>query len=262
MIPVSVAAIVLYAIALVLVGSRLTHEKGPNRKAVAAIAAVAVAAHAYLINNMMFAVEGQNFSIINVISLVSLIISLSFVVVMSRVKVIVMVPVVFALSILSIAAMMFIPDTYTTHFDNEPELTSHIVLSLLAYSVLMIAALYAVQLNAIQNRLKSRKLALSPGLPPLLTVEKQLYHLVMAGIILLSLSLATGFIFLEDMFAEGKGHKSILSMLAWLVYAHLLIQHYRQGVRIRTAVLYTWTGALLLSVAYFGARIVKEFILS
>ena len=45
---------------------------------------------------------------------------------------------------------------------------------------------------------------LSPGIPPLMTVEKQLYHLVIIGVILLSLSLATGFIFLEDMFADGK----------------------------------------------------------
>ncbi|GLP97180.1 cytochrome C assembly family protein [Paraferrimonas sedimenticola] len=261
MILMSIGAIAFYAVALVMVASRLTHEKGPNRSLVAGLGAAAVICHALLVYQHMFAVEGQDFSVINVGSLVCLIISASFVVILNRVKVMVMVPVVFALSIVSIAVMMLIPDNYTTHFETAPELSVHIVLSLLAYSVLMIAALYAVQLNAIQNKLKNRQLILSPALPPLMTVEKQLYHLVMAGVILLTLSLATGFIFLDDMFAEGKGHKAILSMLAWAVYTHLLVQHYRRGVRIRTAVLYTWIGAILLSLAYFGARIVKEMIL-
>jgi len=132
----------------------------------------------------------------------------------------------------------------------------------MAYSALMIAALYAIQLAMIQNKLKKKQLMLSPSIPPLMTVEKQLYHLVIIGVILLSLSLATGFIFLDDMFADGKGHKAILSIIAWFVYIAMLWQQYWVGCKIRTAVIYTLTGATLLSLAYFGARIVKELILS
>lgn len=99
-------------------------------------------------------------------------------------------------------------------------------------------------------------------MPPLMTVEKQLYHLIIIGFILLSLSLVTGFIFLEDMFGDGKGHKAILSIIAWVVYAVMLWQQYTVGCRIRTAVIYSLSGASLLSLAYFGARIVKELILN
>jgi len=96
----------------------------------------------------------------------------------------------------------------------------------------------------------------------LMTVEKQLYHLILIGFMLLSLSLVTGFIFLEDMFGNGQGHKATLSIMAWIVYAIMLWQQYTVGCRIRTAVIYSLSGAGLLSLAYFGARIVKELILS
>lgn len=180
---------------------------------------------------------------------------------MFRLKVIVVVPVVYACSILSVALLWLVPPKFILHFENHPEVLVHVVLSLMAYSALMIAALYAIQLALIQKRLKNKQLVFSPSMPPLLTVEKQLYHLVIIGVALLSLSLATGFIFLEDMFGEGKGHKAILSIVAWAVYVAMLWQHYRVGCKIRTAVIYTLTGAVLLSLAYFGARIVKELII-
>ena len=171
------------------------------------------------------------------------------------------VPVVYACSVISVALLWLLPPKFIIHFELYPEVLAHVVLSLMAYSALMIAALYAIQLAMIQNKLKKKQLMLSPAIPPLMTVEKQLYHLVIIGVVLLSLSLATGFIFLDDMFAEGKGHKAILSIVAWFTYIAMLAQQYWVGCKIRTAVAYTLTGATLLSLAYFGARIVKELIL-
>ncbi|GGI69289.1 cytochrome C assembly family protein [Shewanella gelidii] len=257
----SASALLFYCIALVLVTSRLFHADGPNRKLVAASAAVAVVLHGFILYQAIFTQEGQNFSITNVISSVSWIIAFTFTLVMSRIKVIVVVPVVFALSMMSVALMWLLPPKYITQFDANPAVLTHVVLSLVAYSALMIAALYAIQLSFIQKKLKQKQFMLSPAIPPLMTVEKQLYHLVIMGLIMLSLSLATGFIFLEDMFGDGKGHKAILSIMAWCVYVAMLWQHFKVGCRIRTAVLYTLTGASLLTLAYFGARVVKEVIL-
>jgi len=258
----SAAAMFFYCIALVLVTSRLFHPDGPNRKAVAGIAAIAVILHAAALSQAIFTTDGQNFSLTNVISLVNWIIAFTFTVMMFRLKVIVVVPVVYACSVLSVALLWLLPPKFIIHFELYPEVLAHVVLSLMAYSALMIAALYAIQLAMIQNKLKKKQLMLSPSIPPLMTVEKQLYHLVIIGVILLSLSLATGFIFLDDMFADGKGHKAILSIMAWFVYIAMLWQQYWVGCKIRTAVIYTLTGATLLSLAYFGARIVKELILS
>ncbi|GIU41793.1 cytochrome C assembly family protein [Shewanella colwelliana] len=258
----SASAIFFYSIALVLVVSRLFHADGPNRKAVAGFAAVAVVLHAAALSQAIFTGDGQNFSLTNVISMVNWIIAFTFTILMFRLKVIVVVPVVYACSVISVALLWLLPPEFITHFELYPEVLAHVVLSLMAYSALMIAALYAIQLAMIQSKLKKKQLMLSPAIPPLMTVEKQLYHLVIIGVVLLSLSLATGFIFLDDMFAEGKGHKALLSIAAWFTYIAMLAQQYWVGCRIRTAVIYTLTGATLLSLAYFGARIVKELILS
>ena len=257
----SASAMIFYCLALILVTSRLFHADGPNRAAVTSVAAIAVLLHGVALWQAIFTLDGQNFSLTNVISLVNWIIAFTFTLLMFRLKVIIVVPVVYACSVLSVALLWLIPPQYITHFELHPEVLAHVVLSLMAYSTLMIAALYAIQLSVIQSKLKKKQLIISPAMPPLMTVEKQLYHLVIIGVILLSMSLATGFIFLEDMFADGKGHKAILSILAWFVYIVMLWQQYSVGCKIRTAVIYTLTGAGLLSLAYFGARIVKELIL-
>lgn len=258
----STSAMLFYSIALVLVASKLLHADGPNRRLVAAFAAIAVICHAGALSQATFTIEGQNFSLTNVISMVNWIIAFSFTILMFRLKVIVVVPVVYIGAILSVALLWLVPPEYITHFEVNPAILIHVVLSLIAYSTLMIAALYAIQLYIIQNQLKSKKLIISPTMPPLMTVEKQLYLLVLVGFTLLSLSLVTGFIFLEDMFAEGKGHKAILSIVAWFCYIIMLTQQYLIGCKVRSAIAYTLSGASLLTLAYFGARIVKELILT
>ncbi|GGP85674.1 cytochrome C assembly family protein [Shewanella ulleungensis] len=258
----SAGAMLFYCIALILVTSRLFHVQGPNRKAVMIASSIAVVFHGLALSNAIFTVDGQNFSLTNVISLVNWIIAFTFTITMPRLKVIIVVPVVYACSVLSVALLWLLPPQFMTHFELHPEILAHVVLSLMAYSALMIAALYAIQLSFIQNKLKKKQMMMSPAMPPLMTVERQLYHLIIIGFVLLSLSLVTGFVYLDDMFVDGKGHKAILSMMAWVVYAIMLWQQYTVGCRIRTAVIYSLSGAGLLSLAYFGARIVKELILS
>ncbi|WP_246745497.1 cytochrome c biogenesis protein CcsA, partial [Vibrio cholerae] len=67
--------------------------------------------------------------------------------------------------------------------------------------------------------------------PPLLLVERQLFKIILIGNLLLTGTLLTGFIFVQDMFAQGKAHKGILSFVAWIVYSILLWGHYRKGWR-------------------------------
>ncbi len=93
-------------------------------------------------------------------------------------------------------------------------------------------------------------------------VERQLFKIILIGTGLLTLTLITGSIFLEDMFARGTAHKSILSLVAWFVYSTLLWGHYRKGWRGRKVTWYAVAGASLLTLAYFGSRFVREIILS
>jgi ABC-type uncharacterized transport system permease subunit len=256
-----VLTMMFYVVALIVVSRRLFHVGGPNRSLATAAGAIAVVLHAVVLAQAIFTPEGQNFSVSNVFSLVNWLIALTFTVLIFRLKVMVVVPVVYGCAIVSVGLMWLIPSTYVGHFDAHPVVLAHVILSLMAFSTLMIAALYAIQLWVILNKLKTKQLIKTPSMPPLLTLEKQLYQLVIIGMILLSLSIVTGFISLNDIFVGGMGHKMVLSILAWWVYVVMLWQQYSKGCKIRTAVIYTLSGAGLIFLAYFAARIVNELIL-
>mgnify|MGYP003663461656 CR=1 FL=1 len=256
-----VLTMMFYVVALIVVSRQLFRVGGPNRHLTTAAGAIAVVLHAMVLAQAIFTPEGQNFSVSNVFSLVNWLIALTFTVLIFRLKVMVVVPVVYGCAIVSVGLMWLIPSTYVGHFDAHPAVLVHVILSLMAFSTLMIAALYAIQLWVILNKLKTKQLIKTPSMPPLLTLEKQLYQLVIMGMVLLSLSIGTGFISLNNIFVGGMRHKMVLSILAWWVYVAMLWQLYSKGCKIRTAVIYTLSGAVLIFLAYFAARIVNELIL-
>lgn len=138
----------------------------------------------------------------------------------------------------------------------------HVLLSMLAYSLLTLASVQAVLLAIQDGYLRARH----PGgfiraLPPLMTMESLLFEMIGAGFVLLTLALLSGFAFLEDMFAQHLVHKTVLSVLAWVVFGALLIGRFRYGWRGRTAIIWTLTGFVILILAYFGSKAVLELIL-
>ena len=143
----SASAMFFYSITLVLVAGRLFHAEGPNRRLVAGFAAIGVVLHAAALSQAIMTADGQNFSLTNVISMVNWIIAFTFTVMLFRLKMIVVVPVVYACSVISVALLWLVPPEFITHFDIHPDILVHVVLSLMAYSALMIAALYAIQLD-------------------------------------------------------------------------------------------------------------------
>ncbi len=144
------------------------------------------------------------------------------------------------------------------------EMTAHIFSSLLAYSFLNIAAIQAMLLAAQDACLRSRHPDgwLVRSLPSLQSMEALMFQLIGAGLLLLTLSLITGFLFLENMFAQHLAHKTILSLLAWLVFAILLLGRTRYGWRGRLAIRWTLGGFISLMLAYFGSKLVLELILN
>ena len=138
----------------------------------------------------------------------------------------------------------------------------HVLLSVLAYAVLSLAAAQA-GLVSIQRHYLSRH---RPGgfmhaLPPLETTERLLFALLTAGFGLLTLSLASGFFYLEDMFAQHLVHKTVLSCLAWAIFGVLLFGRWRFGWRGRRAVQLALSGFGVLILGYFGSKLVLELVL-
>ena len=141
-------------------------------------------------------------------------------------------------------------------------LASHVILSIIAYSLLTIATLQAVLLSYQNRHLKSRTgLQYLRYLPPLQTMEALLFEFVLVGEILLTLSILSGFIFLDNIFAQHLVHKTAFSIAAWFVYGFLLWGKYKLGWRGNTAIRWTLAGFLFLMLAYFGSKLVLEIIL-
>jgi ABC-type uncharacterized transport system permease subunit len=100
-------------------------------------------------------------------------------------------------------------------------------------------------------------------LPPLLTMEALLFRIIWAGFILLTLSLASGIVFSEEVFGKPAPftHKTVFGVMSWAIFAALLCGRHIYGWRGRMAVRWTLAGFLTLVLAYIGSRFVLEIIL-
>lgn len=141
-------------------------------------------------------------------------------------------------------------------------LQTHIILSLLAYGLLTLGALIALVM-AIQHRLlhEHRPNGLAATLPPLQQMEAMLFRLMAGGFFVLTLAIISGLGFVDRIFAQHLAHKTVLSLLAWLVFGILLWGRHQFGWRGRAAVRWCLSGYGLLILAYFGSKLVLELIL-
>lgn len=142
------------------------------------------------------------------------------------------------------------------------ELTAHILLSMGAAALLFAAAVTALLLVFLDQRLRSRRIAdLPKALPPLDTLEKVMFRLIGGGFVLLTLALLTGFIFVTNLFAQHLVHKTVLALIAWVLFGVLLIGRIRHGWRGRSAMRWTLSGFGVLVLSYFGSKFVLEYLL-
>ncbi len=259
---IAIVASFFYCLAIATIIPGLVQRTGIKIKGVLLSAVAALIFHGWLLGDLIFNYAGQNLSILNVASLISFIISLVMTVTIVNTRLWFMLPVVYSFSAINVAAASFVPGSFITHLEHNIGLLFHISLALFSYSTLTIGALYALQLAWLDNKLKQKKsLVINPNLPPLLTVERQLFRIILIGYLLLTGTLITGFSYLEALFGTGNAHKGILSFIAWIVYSVLLWGHYRQGWRGKKVTWYALAGSCLLTLAYFGSRFVREIIL-
>lgn len=256
-------AFIAYMLATLAILSRLFHPKGPNINQVLVLAVIAIISHAFNDAQLLFNQDSINFSLPNVISLVSLAITITMSLIALRIKVNLLLPVIYGFAAIWQLVMIFIPKTESIPLIAEKIiLVSHIGIALIAYCILIIATLYAFQVAYINLKLKSKNLTAVVHLPPLMQVEKQLFTILMIGTLCLFASELVGLIFLDGFWAKENLHKTILSLIALVLYMIILVGHFLQGWRGHRVLLLTIIASSLLTLSYFGSRFVKEFVLS
>ena len=147
-------------------------------------------------------------------------------------------------------------------YADEPWAATHIAIALVAYALFVVAALQALVMTGLERQLH-RGLAAGTDIPPLLTLERYLFRLIAAGFVLLTLTLASGFVFSEELFGKPVTftHKNVFSVAGWLVFAVLLFGRWHYGWRGRAAVNWILGGTLLLVLGYLGSKFVLEVLL-
>lgn len=255
----ALAVVVLYiAIALVLWQQWVR----PGKRALAPIllASPALILHAGLISWQLFAVGGVlDFSLPNVASLVVLLVAAVLTLAHRNLQSLLLLPPVYLLCAVANLPAMTETAHYFTSFTGMTGLAVHVSLAVLSYCCMIIAALMAVQVWLIDHRLKQH----GPlhGLPPLMVVDRQLSLLLRIGFVLLSASILTGWYFLDGFFGHGQGHKAVLTIIAWCIYAYVFWVDWRTGMSSKRMAILSIVSASVLTLAYFGSRIVREVLL-
>lgn len=223
---------------------------------------LAVCLHALVLYQSVVTPSGLNLGFFNAASLISLVMVLLLLLSLFRYPVENLVIVLFPLAAFTLCLEEYFHSEHILSPNQEFGVTLHILFSVVAYSLLSISALQALFI-AIQDYQLHNK---HPGwimqiLPPLQVMETLLFQIIALGFIFLSLSLVSGTVFLEDIFAQHLVHKTILSIIAWCVFAGLLWGHWYYGWRGKTAIRWSISGFLVLMLAYFGTKLVLELIL-
>ena len=142
------------------------------------------------------------------------------------------------------------------------QLKTHVLISLFAYGLLTAGAIVAVYALLQDRRLRMAKISAANQLfAPLVTTEKLLFAITTTGFTSLLLAVVSGLTFVENLFAQHLVHKTVLSLIALVLFGVLAAGRTFAGWRGHRAVyLYLW-GFAVLCLAYFGSRIILENIL-
>lgn len=135
----------------------------------------------------------------------------------------------------------------------------HWVLGIASYGLFGAAVLHAALLNRAERQLRAKRTASEGGVGiPLLRLESLTFRFVVAGFGVLSAALLLGSWFANPWRWD---HKTVFSVLAWIVFAALLGGRRVFGWRGLHATRWLYAGALLLLLAYVGSRFVLEVLL-
>jgi ABC-type uncharacterized transport system permease subunit len=145
-------------------------------------------------------------------------------------------------------------------------LPAHVALGVASYGLFAAAAVHAWLMTRAERQLRQGAMPdAEAGSMPVMTLERLMFALVLAGFVLLSATLLAGWLFGNQLYGAGHAwqwnHKTVFSLLSWCVFAMLLLGRGLWGWRGKRAVRFLYGGAALLMLGYVGSRFVLEVVL-
>jgi ABC-type uncharacterized transport system permease subunit len=253
---------VAYLLVALLLTRYYTQDSGTHQHKTLAniLLLLACVSHAYLLSDL-WQVEGVFFGLASSVSFVAWVVAaLLFVTSLSK-PIHALGIIVYPLAALALLFSLAFPDTQNKLI--EVSIAAHVFLSISAYALLAIAVCQSVLLNIQERLLHEHQINnFINKLPPLQTMEDFLFQTLKMGCFLLTLSLISGFLFIDDFFTQQLSAKILLSLIAWAIFVGLVIGHKIFGWRGKHATLATQIGFAVLVIAYFGTKFVLERLLS
>jgi len=258
----TLAAALLYAAATAYQGTRIGQGGKADKRLLYLLGALAVAAHAAALLSQLLTPMGLRLDLFSSASLIAVAVIAQILIACTRLPVENLLVLLCPLGLATVLIAQFVPSGTAPIITEEPGILTHILLSILAYGMFTIAVFQSLLVLLQNHQLKHKHPAgLIKNFPPLQTMETLLFGFIWAGWVLLSLSLISGWIFVENLFAQHLVHKTLLACLAWIVFSVLLWGRNRLGWRGHQAIRWTLAGFCLLMLAYFGSKLVREYIL-
>ncbi len=262
-----IVSIILYGIAATLPAFRLARSEHTSPSKLPAkkysfwiLGLCAVLAHGVLLYSSIVTEKSMNLGLFKTLSLVSwmmaaLVLASSF-----RKPIEFLAIFLFPLAIATLAMDYFLVSERS--MERAWQLQTHILASVAGYSFLSIAMLQALILVIQDHHLHNhRPGGLVAKLPPLKVMETFLFQLITLGFVLLTVGLLVGTLFIHSLFEQHLVHKTVLSLLAWSIFAVLLWGRWRFGWRGRKAIRWALGGFVLLMLAFVGTKFVLELAL-
>jgi ABC-type uncharacterized transport system permease subunit len=225
---------------------------------------VPLALQGYLLAQDVFAGGGFNLSVANALSLIVWLTLLVYWVARFFYPVGGLQTLVLPLAAVAVLLPEIFPSAHQLENTELFAFKAHIAAAMLAYSLFTIAMLHAVLISQVEKHLHHAALPrVLQSLPPLMTMETLLFRMIAFGFALLTLTLASGVMFSEEIFGKAWqfNHKVLFGFISWGVFAVLLWGHYFYGWRGRVAVRWTVSGFVFLLLAYLGSKFVLEVLL-
>lgn len=247
------ATISLYLVAVLIQVIGIQRRWRWSKNCLFSMGLIAVCLHALLLHAWVDVGNGQNLDLLNLVSLSLWLITIFVLMLLLFRPLEILALIVFPLAALSILFVQWFPGQAIINAAASSGSLFHIILSIVTFCVLSLAALLALLLALEQWLLHGKHYGVVlQKLPPIETMETLMFQVISLGFILLSVVVVTSWYFYHALIWQQKMlmHKAIFSVAAWFVFAILLIGRQRWGWRGRRAIYSTLVGVILLVIAY------------
>ncbi|HET8706069.1 MAG TPA: cytochrome c biogenesis protein CcsA [Pseudomonadales bacterium] len=256
-------ACLAYAAAMIPVLKAWKTKTQPDRPTLLAFGSVGLLLHTLFLHDTLFSPQGVDFGLGTMMSILGWVEALLLNVLLLYRPISSLALGAYPLSIFGVLMSWIGPHDFVPYDHYGVGMLSHILISIIAYCVIMLAVAQAVLLFSMDYLLKHKHpgAALVKLLPPLQTMETVLFEMVAIGLGLLTISILSGAIYVENLLAQHLVHKTVFTIAAWLIFATLLAGRHFYGWRGRMAIRWTLAGSFLLLLGFLGTQIVLQLIL-